>query len=611
MNGQTDQQLLREYVESGSEAAFSEIVRRYIDLVYSVALRLAGNAHLAEDISQKVFVALAHNAGQLAQRPVLSGWLYGTAHNLSANAVRSEVRRRAREQEALAMNELTADSEPQATWASIAPHLDAAMGQLSEADRDAVLMRYFQRKSARDMAQTLGITAEAAQKRVNRAVDRLRILFAQRGIVVGSTCLVFLIGAHAVQAAPVGLGLSVSIAAASGTSISVSKAITTTKILLMTTSQKVLVISAALVALVGGIYQVRQNSLWKTQSHSLKTSKGQPETPRTLVAAADISKSNQVVTQRPATARAKRTSRPSGFLSTELYAFITNQPVKLTFAQVEPYLNVKERDAASLLAAFRTTGDLALLSEALQKYPNDPHVGFEVAIRNDASSAERRAGLDAFKQAAPDNALANYLSARDYFLTGHKAEAVQELNAAASKSEFQDYTLDRAQTDEEVYLSAGYPPGEARMLGNWFLTEAHLSQVREVGQNLVDLSQAYQQAGDSGARETALQMSLDLGRRLDDPSGQSSRWQLIGIRVERAALREMDPDSPIPGTDQLVQNRLDQLATQMSTIQGLAAQADPIWKTLSDQDWGQYLSQVESSGEEAAVRWLVSTHGHN
>src|SRR6185436_6148472 len=168
---------------------------------------------------QGVFVALAQNARQLTGRPVLSGWLHRTAQNLAANVVRTEVRRRAREQEAAAMNELLAD-QPAAVWEQVAPLLDAALGELSEPDRDALLLRYFERKSAQEMAQTLGVTDEAAQKRVSRAVERLREFFAKRGITVGASGLVVVISANAVQAAPVGLPVTISTAVAmAGTTI--------------------------------------------------------------------------------------------------------------------------------------------------------------------------------------------------------------------------------------------------------------------------------------------------------------------------------------------------------------------------------------------------------
>src|SRR2546429_3361130 len=174
VNELTDQQLLRDYTERRSEAAFAELVRRHVDLIHSAAHRMVCDAHLAKDVTQNTFVALAQNARQLTGRSVLSGWLHRTAQNLAAKVVRSDVRRRAREQEAAAMNEL---QEPDALWEQIAPHLDDALSELSEADRDALFLRYFEDKSAREIALTLGVSDDAAQKRVSRAVERLREFF--------------------------------------------------------------------------------------------------------------------------------------------------------------------------------------------------------------------------------------------------------------------------------------------------------------------------------------------------------------------------------------------------------------------------------------------------
>src|SRR4030095_330024 len=124
MIGQTDPQLLRAYAASRSEAAFAELVRRHVDFVYSAALRMVCDPHLAEDVTQGTCVALAKSASQLADRPVLSGWLHRTAQNIAAQTVRTIERRRAREQEAVAMNQLLS-AEPDVTWEQIAPQLDA------------------------------------------------------------------------------------------------------------------------------------------------------------------------------------------------------------------------------------------------------------------------------------------------------------------------------------------------------------------------------------------------------------------------------------------------------------------------------------------------------
>jgi RNA polymerase sigma factor (sigma-70 family) len=241
VNDQTDPQLLRAYVERRCEPAFAELVRRHVDFIYSAALRMVCDSHLAQDVTQGVFLALAKNAAQLTERPVLSGWLHRTAQNIAAQTVRADVRRRAREQEAATMNELLA-TEPGADWEQIAPHLDAALVELSEPDRDALFLRYFQRKSAREMAHTLGTSEEAAQKRVNRAVERLRECFVRRGVTVGASGLVVVISTHAIQAAPVGLAVAISTAATlTGTALATTATASTLKTIAMTTLQKTLI----------------------------------------------------------------------------------------------------------------------------------------------------------------------------------------------------------------------------------------------------------------------------------------------------------------------------------------------------------------------------------
>jgi RNA polymerase sigma factor (sigma-70 family) len=253
VNSQTDQELLREYAMSRSDAAFAELVCRHVDLVYSAALRMVRDSHLAQDVAQSVFVALSQNASALTDRTLLAGWLHRTTQNLASNIVRADVRRRAREQEAFVMNELlSGTSDP--TWDQIAPHVDEALSKLNDADRDVVLSRYFQRKSARELAEDLGVTEEAAQKRVNRAVGRLRKLLNQSGVAVGAGTLGILISANAMQAAPVALGGTI-ITATHLTSGSIASAAHT---LLMTTTQKV-IYATLLTALIGaGVYEGRR-----------------------------------------------------------------------------------------------------------------------------------------------------------------------------------------------------------------------------------------------------------------------------------------------------------------------------------------------------------------
>ena len=278
MNGPSDPQLLRDYAEQGAEAAFDELVRRHVDLVYSAALRMVRDPHLAEDVTQSVFLALSRNARQLTACPVLSGWLHRTTQNLAANMVRTEVRRRAREQKAVAMNEMIS-TEPDPAWEEVGPHLDSALGELGEADRDAVLLRYFEQKSAREMAQVLGTSEEAAQKRVNRAVERLRELFGRRGVAVGASGLAGLLSAHAVEAAPAGLALSItsSVPLAGAIVVPLATVTSTSKTLLMTTLQKTLFTSALAAAIGVGIYEARQVYLLRGQIQTFHRQQNQTQ----------------------------------------------------------------------------------------------------------------------------------------------------------------------------------------------------------------------------------------------------------------------------------------------------------------------------------------------
>jgi RNA polymerase sigma factor (sigma-70 family) len=613
VNSRTDKELLRDYSEGGSEAAFAELVRRHVDFVFSAALRLVRDAHLAQDVSQKVFLALAQHAGQLMGHAVLSGWLHRATHNLSVNTVRADVRRRIREQEAAIMNEVFA-AESEGAWETVAPHLDAALNELSEPDRNVVLLRYFERKSAREMADALGISGEAAQKRVNRAVERLRELFSKRGVAVGANGLIVLITANAVQSAPTGLAITISTAVLAGASLHASAAIATTKIITMTTLQKTIIASVIAAAVGTGIYEVRLAAHNRNQNLALQhqvAAEPQPLSSNPDSAANTSAKQSlqaQIATSRAASGPRKSSAVP--FTETQFYALLTNKVPKLTKAQIAPYLQANGRSAASLLAAYRTTQDPTLLAEAMKKYPKDPQVDFAAASRLDVPAKERRQWLDAFKQSAPDNLLANYLSALDHLKAGQMEQGVEDLATASRKAQFLDYSKDSIQADEQAYLAAGYPPGEAGMLANTFLAEPQLVSVKELGKQLVDLAASYQRAGDESSRLSALQMAVEMGKRLSDPSaGETLLRQTVGISIERTALSAMDPAGSYGSAGQTVQQRIDELVQQKEAIHALTKQADPLWKTLSDQDWSDYHSQLAASGEEMAIRWLVSNRG--
>jgi RNA polymerase sigma factor (sigma-70 family) len=197
-----DWQLLREYVGNGSESAFSTLVSRYINLVHSVALRRVNDQHLAQEVSQTVFILLARKAGSFRHSVVLPAWLFRTARFVAARAVRSEHRRQRREQESVLMQKLIQSDE---AWPRVAPVLEEVLEELGETDRSALLLRFYQDQSLREVGSRLGVSEEAAKKRVARALEKLRGLLIRRGVTLPVAALAGLLASNAVQSAPAGL----------------------------------------------------------------------------------------------------------------------------------------------------------------------------------------------------------------------------------------------------------------------------------------------------------------------------------------------------------------------------------------------------------------------
>ena len=263
-----DNALLREFAERGSEPAFGELVARHINKVHSVALRQVRNPHQAQEITQAVFVLLAQKARELHHHAMLSGWLYQTARLTAVTLVHSDIRRARREQEVLMQNlpeESIADP-----WPHIAPLLDEAMADLSETDRHAVVLRYFDGKSLRDVGAALGASEDAAKMRVNRAVEKLRGYFTKRGVTLSAAGLTTAITANAVQAAPAGLAAVVTAGALAGTTLTTAVVLAASKSMAMTTLQKT-IITLIVTALAGaGIYETRQAARLREQNQTLQ-----------------------------------------------------------------------------------------------------------------------------------------------------------------------------------------------------------------------------------------------------------------------------------------------------------------------------------------------------
>jgi RNA polymerase sigma factor (sigma-70 family) len=202
LEGQTDAQLLRRYVGEGAGDAFTALVQRHLSLAYGVALRHCNDAALASEVAQKVFITLAKRAVWLTSHPSLGGWVHQTALNLAQHELRSERRRRQREQVALQLG--TCMKEDESLFATIMPVLDEALLDLRAGDREILLLRFFGNKTLRETGAALGITADTAQKRVAKALDALSEQFRRRGFRIAGVAALGLAlqqaSAHAVPA---------------------------------------------------------------------------------------------------------------------------------------------------------------------------------------------------------------------------------------------------------------------------------------------------------------------------------------------------------------------------------------------------------------------------
>jgi RNA polymerase sigma factor (sigma-70 family) len=274
----TDLELLARYARHHAEDAFAELVHRHLGLVFSAALRQVRSQQLAEEVAQSVFTDLSRQADRLSPDTILTAWLYQITRRTAIDVVRREARRQLREQASQEFDAMNASTlSPQhlmpedADWTHIEPLLDEAMAALEDSDRTAVLLRYFENKSLREVGQRLGTSEDTARKRVSRAVERMRNFFSKRGVSIGASGLVVVIAANAVQAAPTGIAATIcATAALTGTTFATTATSTVTKTIIMTTLQKTL-ITAAFVATVGaGIHEARQASALRARVQVLQ-----------------------------------------------------------------------------------------------------------------------------------------------------------------------------------------------------------------------------------------------------------------------------------------------------------------------------------------------------
>src|SRR6185295_7458339 len=202
-----DMELLREYVRDQSEQAFRLLVERHVNMVHAVALRQTANAQLAEDVTQAVFIVLAEKAAWIPKNTILTGWLFRATRFAASNVRRAEARREHWEQKAAQMEPPT-PSEPE--FEHVTPLLNEALEELPERDRAAILLRFFESKSMEEVGRTLGTSESAAKMRLSRAMEKLRLIFRKRGVVVPASVLLAVLSAQSAPAAPAGLAGTVA-----------------------------------------------------------------------------------------------------------------------------------------------------------------------------------------------------------------------------------------------------------------------------------------------------------------------------------------------------------------------------------------------------------------
>jgi RNA polymerase sigma factor (sigma-70 family) len=272
MSNDTD--LLRQYVEERSEGAFAELVSAHLNLVYSAALRETnGDRTLAEDLAQAVFTELARKSSGLLRHPSLAGWLYKTVRHLAANMRRAEQRRRRREEEVQTMSELLSKDTPDQVWQQIRPVLDDALHELQETDRTAVVLRFLENRSLRDVGTSLGLQENAARMRVDRALDKLRGLLARRGITSTLTGLSTALTLGVVTPAPEALAATIASTALANSAVASSTTLALLK--LMSISKAGLV--GALVVAVIAVPAWQQTRLQKVRSENVQLRTRQAE----------------------------------------------------------------------------------------------------------------------------------------------------------------------------------------------------------------------------------------------------------------------------------------------------------------------------------------------
>jgi len=269
----SDAALLARYQSAPTGETFRLLATRHLPLIWSTARRLVnGDAALAEDISQIVLTDFARKAPQLPSGTIAAGWLHRHTCFTAGKMVRTEIRRRAREQHAAeihgdpdqnsAMTASAAAASSDPAWPEAAPFLDGALDQLSKSDRQALLLRFYQQQDHRSIGAALGFSEEAARKRITRALEKLRRLFRRRGIVLTAALLSQFLTDHATAA---------TLPGAAWRQATASGPLTSASPLASIIRRFSLPAAAALLVLAGGVWAVAESGWFSSERAALVT----------------------------------------------------------------------------------------------------------------------------------------------------------------------------------------------------------------------------------------------------------------------------------------------------------------------------------------------------
>ena len=289
----------------------------------------------------------------------------------------------------------------------------------------------------------------------------------------------------------------------------------------------------------------------------------------------------------------------------------TGESAELPRELLDRWLASGRTNAAELLAARQAGGGMELLKLALERFPNDPRVLLQATVLKDEPEAQRQR-LDRLKAAAPDNALANYLSAKDHLKNGRVEEALADLQAASGKPKFQDYWTEAAVNGEEIYLQAGKSPVEAKALGTSTVLLPHLSQLKELASEMSSLQQRYLAGGDTASAEALARMGVQLGQHLESESSPHTLiHELVGSAIEKITVRNLPADSQPEFLGMPVEQYLREREAQRAEIRALGESFENWFQSASEADVIGYFDRLKTLGESAALTWMRDRLGRN